>query len=138
MVYIYYQLTKGNRLPFGNYHNMEDQIKQEATCEQELIAIRDSLEILGGKWKLRIMRHLNNHIAETNTFKKIQREVEGISAKMLSKELQDLETNLLLTRTVMNTRPVTVSYAITEYGMSVFPVTETLVQWGLNHRQKIK
>ena len=117
---------------------MENPIRQEATCEQELIAIRDSLEILGGKWKLRIMRHLNNHIDEVNTFKKIQREVEGISAKMLSKELQDLETNLLLTRTVMNTRPITVSYAITEYGMSVFPVTETLVQWGLNHRQKIK
>lgn len=117
---------------------MEDLIKQEPTCEQELIAIRDSLEILGGKWKLRIMRHLNNHVAETNTFKKIQREVEGISAKMLSKELQDLETNLLVTRTVMNTRPITVSYAITEYGTSVFPVTETLVQWGLNHRQKIK
>jgi len=117
---------------------MTEPIKQEATCEQELIAIRDSLEILGGKWKLRIMRHLNNHVDEINTFKKIQREVEGISAKMLSKELQDLETNLLLTRTVMNTRPVTVRYAITEYGMSVFPVTETLVQWGLNHRQKIK
>ena len=117
---------------------MENPIRQEATCEQELIAIRDSLEILGGKWKLRIMRHLNNHIDAVNTFRKIQREVEGISAKMLSKELQDLETNLLLTRTVMNTRPITVSYAITEYGMSVFPVTETLVQWGLNHRQKIK
>ena len=117
---------------------MENLIKREATCEQELAAIRDSLEILGGKWKLRIMRHLNNHVHETNTFKKIQREVQGISAKMLSKELQDLETNLLVTRTVMNTRPVTVNYAITEYGLSVFPVTETLVDWGLNHRQKIK
>ncbi len=117
---------------------MDHPIKIEATCEQELAAIRDSLEILGGKWKLRIMRHLNNHINKKNTFKKIQREVEGISAKMLSKELQDLELNLLVTRTVMNTRPVTVNYAITEYGLSVFPVTETLVDWGLNHRQKIK
>jgi DNA-binding HxlR family transcriptional regulator len=112
--------------------------KQNVTCEQELAAIRDSLEILGGKWKLRIMRHLNNHIDETNTFKKIQREVEGISAKMLSKELRELEVNLLITRTVMDTRPVTVSYAITEYGLSVFPVTDSLVDWGLNHRQRIK
>ena len=109
----------------------------EATCEQELAAIRDSLEVLGGQWKLRIMRHLNNHINETNTFKKIQREVEGISAKMLSKELQDLELNLLVTRTVINTKPVTVGYAITEYGLSVLPVTESLVDWGLNHRKKI-
>jgi DNA-binding HxlR family transcriptional regulator len=117
---------------------MENAHKPEATCAQELAAIRDSLEILGGKWKLRIMRHLNNHIGEKNTFKKIQREVKGISAKMLSKELQDLEINLLVTRTVMNTKPVTVNYEITEYGLSVFPVTETLIDWGLNHRQKIK
>ncbi|CAH0137808.1 MULTISPECIES: helix-turn-helix domain-containing protein [unclassified Pedobacter] len=117
---------------------METPIKREATCEQELAAIRDSLEILGGKWKLRIMRYLNNHMDEKNTFKKIQREVEGISAKMLSKELRELEINLLVTRTVMETRPITVNYAMTEYGLSVFPVTETLVDWGLNHREKIK
>ncbi|MEP6612311.1 MAG: helix-turn-helix domain-containing protein [Mucilaginibacter sp.] len=117
---------------------MENAHKPDVTCEQELAAIRDSLEILGGKWKLRIMRHLNNHIGEKNTFKKIQREVEGISAKMLSKELQDLEINLLVSRTVMDTKPITVNYAITEYGLSVFPVTETLVDWGLNHRKKIR
>ncbi|WP_343670795.1 helix-turn-helix domain-containing protein [Chitinophaga sp.] len=117
---------------------MKNQDKQELTCEQELNAIRDSFEILGGKWKLRIMRHLNNHVNETNTFKKIQREVEGISAKMLSKELQDLEINLLVTRTVMDTRPVTVSYAITPYGREVFPVVEILINWGVNHREKIK
>lgn len=111
---------------------------QEATCEQELAAIIDSLEILGGKWKLRIMRHLNNHASETNTFKKIQREVEGISSKMLAKELRDLETNLLVTRTILDTRPVSVSYSITEYGLSVLPVNEVLVQWGLNHRQRLK
>lgn len=112
--------------------------KQHATCEEELAAIRDSLDILGGKWKLRIMRHLNIHIAEVNTFKKIQREVEGISAKMLSKELQDLEINMLITRTVMDTKPISVNYAITEYGLSVFTVNDSLVDWGLNHRKKIK
>jgi DNA-binding HxlR family transcriptional regulator len=112
--------------------------QQEASCEQELAAIKDSLEVLGGKWKLRIMRQLNNRVSEKNTFKKLQREVEGISAKMLSKELQDLEVNLLISRTVMDTRPITVNYAITDYGLSVLPLTEALVQWGLNHRQKIK
>jgi DNA-binding HxlR family transcriptional regulator len=144
MVYFCYGLTKGYQLPLVNYQlfimatiNINGNI-QEASCDQELAAIKDSLEILGGKWKLRIMRHLNNRHAEKNTFKKLQREVEGISAKMLSKELQDLEMNLLISRTVMDTRPITVNYAITEYGLSVLPVTETLVQWGLNHRQKIK
>ncbi|WP_259067072.1 winged helix-turn-helix transcriptional regulator [Mucilaginibacter sp. X4EP1] len=117
---------------------MQNIEEQYVSCERELAAIRDSLEILGGKWKLRIMRHLNNHINENNTFKKIQREIDGISAKMLSKELQELEINLLVTRKVMDTRPVTVSYAITQYGLSVFPVNESLVKWGLNHREQIK
>lgn len=117
---------------------MEKNNPEYGICQKELNAIRDSLEILGGKWKLRIMRHLNAHISEVNTFKKIQREVEGISAKMLSKELQDLELNLLVTRTVMDTRPITVSYTITEYGKSVFPITESLVIWGMNHIEKIK
>ena len=117
--------------------NINGNIK-EATCDQELSAIRDSLEILGGKWKLRIMRYLNNRKDGQNTFKKIQREIEGISAKMLSKELHDLEINLLVSRTVLDTRPITVKYAITEYGSSVLPVTESLVIWGLNHREKIK
>lgn len=115
-----------------------DDKPQQASCEQELAAIIDSLEILGGKWKLRIMRHLHNHTGERNTFKKIQREVEGISSKMLAKELHDLETNLLVNRTVLDTKPVSVNYSITEYGLSVLPVNDVLVRWGLNHRQKIK
>jgi len=111
---------------------------EEASCEQELAALRDSIELLGGKWKLIILRHLNNHRLEENTFKKMQRDILGISAKMLSKELYDLEMNLLVSRTVMNTKPAKVNYAITDYGLTVLPVNEILVQWGLNHRQKIK
>ncbi|MFC6102113.1 winged helix-turn-helix transcriptional regulator [Olivibacter domesticus] len=111
---------------------------REASCQEELVAMRDSIEILGGKWKLRIMRYLANRIAQKNHFKKILREIDGISAKMLAKELKDLEINLLITRTVQETKPIMVEYAITEYGKTVLPVTETLVQWGLNHRQRIK
>lgn len=62
----------------------------------------------------------------------------GISAKMLSKKLKDLELNLMVTRTIQDTRPVTVDYAGTEYGKIIIPVTDMLVQWGLNHREKIK
>jgi DNA-binding HxlR family transcriptional regulator len=112
-------------------------LKREASCGEELLAMRDSLEILGGKWKLQILRYLTNRTHQTNQFKKIQREIEGISAKVLSKELKDLEENLLVTRTVQDTRPITVAYAITAYGRTVLPVTNTLVEWGLNHRKKI-
>lgn len=110
---------------------------REANCSEELMAMRDSLDVLGGKWKLMILRFLTNRTHQIINFKKMQREINGISAKMLSKELKELETNLLISRTEQQTRPITVVYAITEYGKSVLPVTETLVQWGLSHREKI-
>lgn len=54
------------------------------------------------------------------------------------KELKDLEINLLVTRTLLETKPITVEYQITEYGRGVLPLTETLVSWGLKHRSKIR
>lgn len=110
---------------------------REANCSEELMAMRDSLDVLGGKWKLMILRFLTNRTHQVIHFKKMQREIEGISAKMLSKELKELEINLLISRTAQQTKPITVVYAITDYGKSVLPVTETLVNWGLSHRQKI-
>ncbi|MCM0668075.1 winged helix-turn-helix transcriptional regulator [Flavobacterium tyrosinilyticum] len=112
-------------------------VLREANCSEELMAMRDSLDVLGGKWKLMILRFLTNRTHQVIHFKKMQREIDGISAKMLSKELKELETNLLITRAEQNTKPATVVYAITEYGKSVLPVTETLVNWGLAHREKI-
>ena len=111
---------------------------QEATCKQELTAMRDSIDVLGGKWKLMLLRYLSIRLEEKNTFKKIQREIEGISAKMLAKELKDMELNLLISRSVIKTKPITVEYAITNYGLNVLPLAENLVQWGLDHRAKIK
>lgn len=113
------------------------QKSNQLSCKEELTALRDSLEILGGKWKLQIMRYLGNRPAEENNFKKIEQGIPGISAKMLSKELKDLEINLMITRTVRDTKPLTVVYTITEYGKGVLPVTSTLVDWGLEHRKKI-
>lgn len=117
---------------------IENGIERPATCTEELFAMRDSLDVLGGKWKLMILRYLTNRTDQQIHFKKLQRGIEGISAKMLSKELRELEINLLITRTIQDTKPITVIYAVTEYGKSVFPVTETLVNWGLIHRDKIK
>ncbi|TCR11969.1 HxlR family transcriptional regulator [Sphingobacterium sp. JUb78] len=117
---------------------IENGVERPATCTEELFAMRDSLDVLGGKWKLMILRYLTNRTDQQIHFKKLQRGIEGISAKMLTKELRELEINLLITRTIQDTKPITVIYAVTEYGKSVFPVTETLVNWGLIHRDKIK
>lgn len=75
----------------------------------------DTLDILGGKWKLLIIHYLMLREDDLNTFKKIERDIEGISAKVLSKELKDLEANKLIKREEQKTKPISVAYSITEY-----------------------
>jgi len=115
----------------------DGEVVRNATCSEELMAMRDSLDVLGGKWKLMILRFLANRTHQTIHFGKLLKEIGSISAKMLSKELKELETNLLVCRSVQDSKPIKVIYRITDYGQTVLPVTETLVQWGLEHRQKI-
>ncbi|TYR32606.1 helix-turn-helix transcriptional regulator [Sphingobacterium phlebotomi] len=109
--------------------------KQKKPSKETILALGDAIELLRGKWKISILRNLS--FGEMR-FKDLLVAVAGISPKVLSKELQDLEQNLLITRTVNNTKPITVSYAITDHADStVPPIINALLEFGLNHRKKI-
>ena len=82
---------------------------EHTECGKRIMAVRDALDILNGKWKLPIIISL---IYGDKRFKEMEREIEGITAKMLSKELKDLEINQLVKRTVYDTMPVTVEYSL--------------------------
>jgi DNA-binding HxlR family transcriptional regulator len=56
---------------------------------------------------------------------------------MLSKELQDLETNQMVKRTVLQTKPITVEYELTPYGQTVTPIITAMANWGQQHRELI-
>jgi DNA-binding HxlR family transcriptional regulator len=107
----------------------------EPTIERQL-ALKDAVELLSGKWKIIILRNL--YLYGTMRFKDIMEISEGITSKVLSNELQQLEENLLITRTVNDTKPITVSYALTDHANSTLPVIKSLVAFGLIHRKKIK
>ena len=99
------------------------------------LALRDAQELLGGKWKICIVQSLS---LGSMRFKDLLTTVVGISPKVLSKELQDLEQNYLVVRTVNNTKPVTVSYTLTEHAEEIQPVFEALIEFGTKHRMKIR
>jgi DNA-binding HxlR family transcriptional regulator len=102
---------------------------------QRLLGMRDAMDILSGKWKIQIIAVLL--FKGKMRFMDLLRVVDGIGAKMLSKELQDLETNQLITRTVRNTKPITVEYEITRYGRTLEKIVTEIVGWGIEHRKKI-
>jgi DNA-binding HxlR family transcriptional regulator len=102
-------------------------------CQARLLPVRDALEVLSGKWKIPIIVAL---MQGNYRFRELHRQVSGITTRMLSKELKELELHGLVKRTVYDTLPVSVEYELTAHGKSLHPVMDSLYKWGSTHRDK--
>lgn len=104
-------------------------------CNSVLVPIGDALYVIGGKWKLRVIAALREG---PSRFNEIQRTVEGISARVLSNELKELELNGFVKRTVYVQTPVVVEYQLTPYSDTLSELLQALATWGTMHRKKLK
>lgn len=95
--------------------------------------VTTALTIIGGKWKVIILWHLKE--GGVKRFGELQRMVRGISQKMLTQELRDLEESGLVARKVYPVVPPKVEYSLTEMGWSLKPLLEQLCEWGLEYRK---
>lgn len=85
-------------------------------------------ELLGGKWKLVIMDHL---ITEgVLRFSDLRRAIPGITQKMLTQQLRELETDNLISRKVYPVVPPKVEYTPTALGISLKPLCQSMKEWG--------
>lgn len=112
----------------------KEELSSMDACSRHHLAIRDTMDVLSGKWKIRVIGSLS---FGKKRFMELLGSIDGIAAKMLSKELQELELNGLLTRTVVNTKPVTVEYELTQYGYSLKPIINEMASWGMQHRERV-
>lgn len=103
-------------------------------CTGILKPVRDSLDILSGKWKLPIIVSLT---FGEKRFTEITKDVQGITDRMLSKELRDLELNGLVMRKIEDSYPVKVTYSLTPHSKTLRPVIDSLKNWGILHRKKL-
>lgn len=106
-------------------------------CSESLSSVEDAIYVIGGKWKLKIIIALqeNGHIR----FNELQRIVAGISARVLSNELKDLELNGFVKRIVHSEQtPVIVEYISTDYSKTLKTVIIALSEWGRAHKNNIK
>lgn len=107
----------------------------ERDHKKEMRAVQDSMDVLSGKWKINILSSICFYTKRR--FSDILADIDGISNKMLSKELKELELNKLIRRTVLETQPITVQYELTEHGLSLKTIIENLTDWGIKHRKEI-
>jgi DNA-binding HxlR family transcriptional regulator len=103
--------------------------------KKEMMAVHDAMDVLSGKWKIYIISSVCHY--SQRRFSDILEDVKGISNKMLSKELKQLEANKLIRRTVLATQPITVQYELTAHGQTLKTIVEDLTAWGIAHRKEI-
>lgn len=102
---------------------------RESTNNQEC-PVKRTLDVIGGKWKLRILVQLLRK--EVIRFNELKREISGITNTMLSNSLHELELDQLIIRNQYNEMPLRVEYSLTEKGKSLLPLLYELSVWGKN------
>ena len=112
-----------------------DELPAKNECVSKVRYISDALYVLHGKWKFPLIFTLKQSPLR---FNEILQLVEGITPKVLAKELRDLEINGFIEKEVAKTTPVTTIYKATPYSDTLNNVLHELGQWGEQHREKIK
>ena len=99
----------------------------EEKSEEHICAVESAINEIGGKWKPLILYTLKEGKLR---FTEINRKVPGISPRMLTKTLRELEKDVIIHRKVFPQVPPRVEYNLTPKGESVIPILDSLCKWG--------
>ena len=97
--------------------------------------VETTLAVIGGKWKPLILWSLKTGVWR---FGELQRLVPGVTRKMLTQHLRELERDGIVARKVYGQVPLKVEYSLTEYGRTLRPLLKELCDWGKRHERRVK
>ena len=115
-----------NRIPDGARRT----VNQSQICPAEKTA-----KLIGGRWKIVILWYLFQGVKR---FSELQRTLDGVSQKVLTQQLRDMERDGIVARTIYAQGPLKVEYSVTPLGLSLKPVVEAMHQWGVEHPSSSK
>lgn len=96
--------------------------------------VATTVSLIGSKWKLLIIRNLLNRPWR---FNELQKNLEGISQKVLTDSLRSMESDGIITRTVYPEVPPRVEYALSELGESLRPIINSMAEWGTDYKNNL-
>lgn len=96
--------------------------------------VATTVGLIGNKWKLLIIRNL---LKRPWRFNELQKNLDGISQKVLTDSLRSMEADGIVTRTVYPKVPPRVEYALSELGQSLQPILDSMAQWGTEYKSRI-
>ncbi len=95
--------------------------------------VATTVQLIGSKWKLLILRNL---MARPWRFNELKKSIDGISQKVLTDALRALEADGIINRTVYAEVPLRVEYSLTELGETLRPVLKSMENWGIEYQKK--
>lgn len=99
--------------------------------EMPACPVATTVQLIGSKWKLLILRNL---LARPWRFNELRKSLEGISQKVLTDSLRSMEEDGLVTRTVYPEVPPRVEYSLSPLGESMRPIIQAMEQWGAHYK----
>ena len=96
--------------------------------------VATTVQLIGNKWKLLIIRNLR---MRPWRFNELQKSLEGISQKVLTDSLRSMESDGIVVRTVYPEVPPRVEYALSELGESMRPIQDAMEAWGIEYKKKL-
>lgn len=99
-------------------------------------SVEATLAVIGGRWKPVILFHLLEQ--EIMRFNALKRTIDGITQRMLTNQLRELEADGIITRTVYAEVPPRVEYRLTDYGRTLEPILLAMREWGADHQCRVQ
>lgn len=96
--------------------------------------VATTVQLIGGKWKLLILRNL---LERPWRFNELKKNLNGISQKVLTDSLRSMEEDGLITRTIYPEVPARVEYALSELGETIRPILNAMQEWGENYKKSL-
>ena len=96
--------------------------------------VATTVQLIGNKWKLLIIRNL---LMRPWRFNELQKNLEGISQKVLTDSLRSMEADGIITRTVYPEVPPRVEYALSELGKTLQPILDSMAKWGTEYKSNL-
>ena len=103
--------------------------------EMPACPVATTVQLIGSKWKLLILRNL---LVRPWRFNELRKSLEGISQKVLTDSLRSMEEDGIVIRTVYPEVPPRVEYSLSELGQSMWPILEAMQEWGNNYKAKYR
>lgn len=119
------------RESYAQFDTMKRSNTMISKTELPACPVETTLMLIGDKWKVLILRDLRSG---TKRFGELKKSVTGISQKVLTANLRDMEGNGILTREVFPEVPPRVEYTLTDLGRSMMPILDAMEQWGTAYK----